>query len=427
MIITIFLGALFLGLSMGIPVAYVLILCGVALMVHMDFFASQIVSQNLILGVDNFLLLAIPFFILAGELMNRGGLSKRIIAVAMVFLGHKKGGLGYVAILSALLLASLSGSAIADSAALAAILVPMLRKAGYEIGRSAGLMAAGGITAPVIPPSIAFVIYGSIANVSIRDLFLAGIVPGLLMAMGLVIAWNIATRKDDIQTLDRVSWGETGATVMRGVPALLLPVIVIGGLRMGYFTPTEAAVIAVAYALLVGVLVYRELTLAGLYECLVSAARTSAAVMFLIGASGVSAWLIATANLPRELISLLEPIITTPVLLIAVIVILTLLLGMVLDFAPLMLILMPMLIPVCKAAGIDLVYFGVVFVMAGAIGLLTPPVGNVLNVVAGVARAPMEKVIVGVMPFLFAHIFVLAMVVIFPQIVMWPVALMIGK
>lgn len=427
MILAVFLGALLGSIALGIPIAYGLVVCGMALMLQMGVLSPQIVSQNLILGIDNFLLLAVPFFILAGELMNQGGLSRRIVDVALAFLGHVRGGLGYVAVFSALILASLSGSAIADSAALAAILVPMMRAGAYDEGRSVGLMAAGGIIAPVIPPSIALIVYGSIANVSIRELFLAGIVPGLMMAISLVISWRLVIRGERMGMLDRQGWGVRARVLLRGLPALALPVVVIGGLRLGYFTPTEAAVIAVVYAGVVGGLIYRELTWAKLYFALRSAARTSAAVMFLIGASGVSAWLITTANLPAMLITALEPLTVRPMLLMAVIIVLVLILGMVLDFSPLMLILMPMLIPLCKVAGIDLVYFGVVFTIAGAVGMLTPPVGNVLNVVAGVARVPMERVARGVAPFLLAQIVVLALLIVFPSLVTAPVGAMMGR
>lgn len=422
MTIAVFLSSLFLAIVMAVPIAYALLVCGVALMLYMNYFSAQIVSQNLILGVDNFLLLAIPFFILAGELMNAGGISRRIVQVAMAFLGHVRGGLGYVAIFSALILASLSGSAIADSAALAALLVPMMRAGGYDEGRSVGLMAAGGIIAPVIPPSIALVVYGSIANVSIRELFLAGIVPGLLMALALTLCWRFVIRGEEMATLERQDLTERLRTVARGLPALFLPVVVIGGLRMGFFTPTEAAVIAVVYATFVGAFVYRELSWGKLKGALLNAATTSAAVLFLIGASGVSAWLITTANLPNMLIEVLSPLIDRPTLLLATVLGVVLLLGTVLDFSPLMLILMPLLLPLCRAAGIDLVYFGVVFTIAGALGMLTPPVGNVLNVVAGVAKARMGKVVTGVLPFLLSQVIVLLLLVLLPELVTGPVA-----
>lgn len=426
MLIAIFLGVLLLGITAGLPIAYVLVLVGVALMVHIDFFNAQIVSQNMILGIDNFLLLAIPFFILAGELMNRGGLSKRIIEVALSFLGHRKGGLGYVGIVAALILASLSGSAIADSAALAAILMPMMRKAGYPEGQSVGLLAAGGVIAPIIPPSIAFVVYGAVANVSITKMFLAGIIPGILMSVSLVLAWRVVSAGGEFETLPKASWGDRGRAFLTGIPALILPVMVIGGLRVGIFTPTEAAVIACMFAFFVGMFVYRELDLNGVYECLVRAVMTSASVLFLIGASSVSAWLITTTSLPDTIIASVQPFMDNPILLVAVLVSLTLVMGMVLDFTPLMLIMMPIVIPLCNIAGVDLVYFGVVFIMAGALGLLTPPVGNVLNVVAGVANTRMDKVITGVMPFLLAEIAILAMLVLFPSLVTVPLEFFTG-
>lgn len=426
MLIALFLGVLLAGIVIGLPIAYVLVLVGVALMLQINFFNAQIVSQNMILGIDNFLLLAIPFFILAGELMNKGGLSKRIIAVALAFFGHRKGGLGYVGIIAALVLASLSGSAIADSAALAAILMPMMRKAGYPEGQSVGLLAAGGVIAPIIPPSIAFVVYGAVANVSITKMFLAGIVPGVLMSVSLVLAWRVVSSGGQYDVMPKADWAARGRAIVVGIPALVLPLVVIGGLRAGMFTPTEAAVIACVFAFAVGMFVYRELDFKGVYDCLVRAAMTSAAVLFLIGASSVSAWLITTASLPATIISAVEPFMNTPLLLVAVLVGLTLVMGMVLDFTPLMLIMMPIVIPLCKTAGVDLVYFGVVFIMAGALGLLTPPVGNVLNVVAGVSNTRMDKVIGGVLPFLFAEIMILALLVAFPAIVTMPLEFFAG-
>lgn len=424
MTIAIFLGCLILAIVIGIPIAYALILVGVALMLHIDFFNAQIVSQNMILAVDNFLLLAIPFFILAGELMNSGGLSKRIINVAMAFLSHRKGGLGYVAIASALVLASLSGSAIADSAALAAIIVPMMRQARYPDGQSVGLLAAGGVIAPVIPPSIAFVVYGSVASVSISEMFLAGIVPGLLMGASLFIAWKIVSLRSELEVGERAPAMARWDALRKGFPALLMPVIIIGGLRTGIFTPTEASVIACAYAFVVGKLIYRELTWEALYTCLLNAAVTSAAVLFLIGASSVSGWLITTANMPATILAIAEPLMDSPQLLVGLLIVITLLLGMVLDFTPLMLILMPIVVPLCQRAGIDLVYFGVLLIMAGALGMLTPPVGNVLNVVASVAGTRIDRVARGVLPFFFAELLVLLLLILVPGIVYFPLELL---
>ena len=256
----VFLATLLALIAIGMPIAFALLLSGVALMLQLGQFDSQIVVQNAIGGADNFVLMAVPFFILAGEFMNAGGLSRRIVEMAGAFVGHLRGGLGYVAIFAAILLASLSGSAVADTAALAAILVPMMRQAGYDPARSCGLMAAGGIIAPVIPPSIGFLLFGVVANVSITRLFLAGIVPGVLMGASLVVAWRLVSRRMHMQLAPRKGWAERVRLLGKGGWALMLPVIIVGGLRFGVFTPTEAAVVAAAYGLFVGAVVCREMT-----------------------------------------------------------------------------------------------------------------------------------------------------------------------
>ena len=264
----VFLGTLLGLIAIGMPIAFALLFAGVAIMLLLGQFDAQIVVQNAIGGADNFVLMAVPFFILAGEFMNAGGLSKRIVDMAGAFVGHLRGGLGYVAIFAAILLASLSGSAVADTAALAAILVPMMRRAGYDPARACGLIAAGGIIAPVIPPSIGFLLFGVVANISITRLFLAGILPGVMMGGALVIAWWLVSRKEEAALSPRKAMGERMALLGQGVWALMLPVIIIGGLKFGIFTPTEAAVVAAVYALFVGTAIYRELTWASLYHCL---------------------------------------------------------------------------------------------------------------------------------------------------------------
>jgi tripartite ATP-independent transporter DctM subunit len=427
MTVLVFLGSLIGAMAIGMPVAFALLVCGVALMLHQGIFDSQILAQNLIIGADNFQLLAVPFFLLAGELMNAGGLSKRIVNFAVSFVGHIHGGLGYVAIFAAVIMASLSGSAAADTAALASILIPMMRDAGYNMPRSAGLIAAGGIIAPVIPPSIGFIIFGVAANVSITQLFLAGIVPGLMMAVSLVIAWAWVVRGENIKTYPRAPWSARLRSFGDGFFALLMPVIILGGIKFGLVTPTEAAVLAAVYAMLVGMFVYRELKFSHLYNVLLLAAKTTAVVMFLVAAALVSAWLITQANIPGELGSWLEPLMEHKTLLLLAMMLLVLVVGSALDFAPTVLILTPVLMPIVKQAGIDPVYFGVLFIMNNAIGLLTPPVGVVLNVVCGVARVPMGAVIRGVAPFLLAQVVVLFLLVFFPVLVTGPLAWLRGR
>ena len=424
MVLAIFLLTLFFGLAIGVPVAFALMFCAVVLMTWMGIFNPQIVSQQMVTGANSFTLLAIPFFLLAGELMNAGGLSKRIVNFAIACVGHIRGGLGIVAVIAAVVMASLSGSAAADSAALAAILIPMMREAGYNVPRSAGLMAAGGVIAPVIPPSIAFIIFGVAANVSITALFMGGIVPGILMAASLIIAWLIVARRENVKPLPKATGSERLAATIKAGWALMMPVIILGGIRFGIFTPTEAAVIAAVYALFVGMFVYRELKISHLYGVLLNAAKTTSIVLFLVAAALVTSWLITRANIPAEIIRFLAPVLDNPKLLMLVIVLLVLVVGTVLDLAPTILILVPVLMPVIRAAGIDPVYFGIIFVMTTCVGLLTPPVGVVLNVVSGVARVPLGKVIWGVLPFLAAQVGVLMLLIAFPEIVTVPLAIL---
>jgi tripartite ATP-independent transporter DctM subunit len=427
MTVAVFLASLIGAMAIGVPVAFALIVCGLALMWHLNVFDSQIVAQNLIIGADNFQLLAVPFFLLAGELMNAGGLSRRIVNFAVALVGHVHGGLGYVAIFGAVIMASLSGSAAADTAALASILIPMMREAGYNVPRSAGLIAAGGVIAPVIPPSIGFIIFGVAANVSITQLFLAGVFPGLLMGFSLVIAWAWVVRRERVKVYPKASWAERGKATVDGLWALVMPAMILGGIRFGVVTPTEAAVLAAVYALFVGMFIYRELKIQHLYQVFLVAAKTTAVVMFLVASALVSAWLITQANIPGELGSLLEPFREHQKLLLLMMMLLVLVVGTALDFAPTVLILTPVLMPIVKQAGIDPVYFGVLFIMNNAIGLLTPPVGIVLNVVCGVAKVPMGSVIRGVMPFLIAQIGVLLVLIAFPELVTVPLKWLRGR
>ncbi|AEA69052.1 MULTISPECIES: TRAP transporter large permease subunit [Pseudomonas] len=426
MTLVIFLGSLMGSMALGMPIAFALLVVSVALMFYLDLFDAQIIAQNLLNGADSFPLMAVPFFMLAGEIMNVGGLSKRIVNIAMALVGHKRGGLGYVAIIASCLLASLSGSAVADAAALAALLVPMMVLAGHNRARSAGLIAAGGIIAPIIPPSIGFIVFGVASGVSISKLFLAGIVPGIMLGAALAIAWWFVSRSENVETPPKQSRAEVLRALVEGSWAMGLPIIIIFGLKFGIFTPTEAAVVAAVYSLFVSLVIYREMKVSQLYEVILSSAKTTSVVMLLVAAAMVSSWLVTIADLPGQLAAVLEPFMDSPTLLLVVIMLMIILVGTVMDMTPSILILTPVLMPAITQAGIDPVYFGVLFLINTAIGLITPPVGTVLNVVSGVSKLNIEEIVRGVWPFLLAQLAVLFLLVLFPQLVLGPLKFFTG-
>ena len=420
MVIVVFIVTLLLAIAIGVPIAYALLLCGAAMMAYTGTFDAQVLAQNVLNGADSFPLLAVPFFMLAGIVMNAGGLSRRIVDFAMALVGHIRGGLGYVTIISACIMAALSGSAVADAAALGALLLPMMAAAGHDKARSAGLIAASSIIAPIIPPSIGFVTFGVAANLSVSKLFLAGIAPGLMLAAALWGTWWWLTRRENLTPPPRKTTAEMFAAMRAATWALVMPLIVIVGLKFGVFTPTEAAVVAAAYAIFVSVVVYREIRLRDLIPLLSEAARISAIVMLLVAASMVVTYMIAVSQLAPALVELLRPLLNQPTLLLIAIMILLMVVGTALDSTPTILLFTPILMPVVKAAGIDPVYFGVLFVINCSIGLITPPVGTVLTTVASVGKISMGAVTRGVWPFVAVQTGALLLMVIFPDLIRVP-------
>jgi TRAP-type transport system large permease protein len=427
MTILVFSVSLLGAMALGMPIAFALIVCGIAMMLQLGMYETQIIAQNVVLGADSFPLMAIPFFMLAGQTMNAGGLSKRIIKVALALVGHIRGGVGYVTIIASCILASLSGSAAADAAAMSTLLFPMLIGVGHERKRSAGLIAAGGIIGPMVPPSSGLILFGVIAGVSISRLFLAAIVPGILIGIGLAAAWWWSARHEELKPLPKATWKELGFALKDGIWALGMPLIIVFGLKFGVFTPTEAGVVCAVYALVVSIYVYGELKWSQLYEVISTAGQISAIVMFLVATALISAWLIAIADIPGQVVAMLKPFMGSQTLLMIAIMMLVVIVGTALDMTPTILILTPVLMPVVKAAGVDPVYFGVLFIINNAIGLVTPPVGTTLNVVCGVTRVTMDEIIVGVIPFMIAQLIILALLVAFPDIVMVPLHYLYGR
>ena len=424
MTLVVFLASLVGSMAIGLPICFSLLFSGVCMMLFMNGFNSQILSQNLFSGADSFSMMAVPFFILAGEFMNRGGITKRIVNAANAMVGHVRGGLGYVSILAILLFASMVGSAVASTAALGAILIPMMVRAGYNRDKSTGLIAAGNILSPIMPPSVPMIIFGVQASVSVTSLFMAGIAPAVYLSVSL---WFFVARKDKLPTAPRQSRRQVVKSLIDGFWALLLPVFILIGLRSGKFTPTEAGVITAVYALVIGLFVYRELKLSMLMDCLVSAAKSSSVIMFLAAAAMVSSWLMTVGNIPSIVTGILAPFIAHPTLLMLVIAGIVLLVGTSMDVTPTIMILTPVLLPAVRAAGIDVVYFGVVFILNTVMGLLTPPVGTVLNVACSAGKINMERIVKAVWPFLLAEVIILLLLILFPPLVTVPAAFFLGK
>ena len=427
MTMLVFLGSLLAAMALGIPIAHSLIISGVALLIKMKMFDTQILASTLVDGADNVPLMAIAFFIRAGELMNAGGVSKRIIAFAIALVGHVRGGLGYVAILASLIFSGLSGSAVADTAALGAILIPIMEEAGYKRGHSAALIASAGIIPPLMPLSVPMIIFGVTGNVSIPKLFMSGIFPGLMLGLCLAATWAWIARKEHFKVQPKKSFKEIMVATKDAVWAFVLPLIIIVGLRGGIFTPTEAASIAVFYALFVGVFIYRELKFSRITEVLVSAAKVTSVVMFLAATAMISSWLIAVANIPAQLADMLAPLMNNKIMLMFAINLLVLLVGTAMDATPTILILTPVLMPIVMKAGIDPIYFGFMFVFNNMVGLLTPPVGTVLNVAAGVGKVAMDEIIRRVLPYMWIEIALLLLLTFFPKLVTVPLYWLIPK
>ncbi|MDR1936059.1 MAG: TRAP transporter large permease subunit [Candidatus Accumulibacter sp.] len=417
----VFLGSLLLAMALGVPIAHSLIMSGIALLLHLDMFDTQILAQTLLDGADNYPLMAIAFFILAGELMNAGGVSKRIIDFSIAVIGHVKGGLGYVAILATLLFSGLTGSAIADVAALGSILIPVMEEAGYKRSHSAALIASAGIIPPLTPPSVPMIIFGVTGNVSITRLFMSGIIPAVLLCLCLAATWAWIARKEKFKVQPKQPFRVVLRTSRDAVWAFILPVIIIVGLRFGICTPTESAAVAVFYALFVGLFIYRELKFSNITRVLVASAKTTSVVMFLAAAAMISSWLIAVANIPAHLADTLAPVMDNKILLMFAINLLVLLVGTAMDSTPTILILTPVLMPIVLKAGIDPIYFGFMFVFNNMIGLLTPPVGTVLNVAAGVGKVSLDEIIKRVLPYMWIEIVLLLLLTLFPQLVLVPI------
>jgi tripartite ATP-independent transporter DctM subunit len=410
----------------------VLILCGTPIAIALGIVAAgtmwyavgpellTIFVQRLYAGTTSFPLLAIPFFILSGNLMNTGGMTVRIFNVAHIIVGRIRGGLGHVNVLASMLFAGMSGSAVADAAGLGVVEIKAMREAGYTGRFAATLTAVSSTIGPIIPPSIPFVIYGSLANVSVGALFLAGIVPGVLMGVALMVIVAIVAKRQNLPRGEaRPPFRECLQIVWAAFPALLMPPMILGGIFAGIVTPTEAAVVAAAYAFLLGRFFYRELSLADLPEILWESGRQTAQVMFIIAAAAPFGWVLIQQQIPNALLAALFEISSEPWVILLVVNAVLLLLGMFIEGIAILIVAFPVLLPIMMKIGVDPVHFGVIIVLNIMIGLVTPPVGLCLYVVSSVSKVPITEIAADMWPYLLALIAVLGIITFVPEFSLW--------
>lgn len=416
-----FFGSLFFFLALGIPISLVLVLCAMVLMLASGDWDVMTIPNIMLDGANNYPLMAIPFFVFAGEIMAAGGLSKRVVELAQLMVGRVKGGLGYAAIVASIIFAGLMGSSVGEAAALGGLLLPMMKQVGYHPGRAGGIIASGAILGPIIPPSTNFIILGStIGGLSITKLFMIGLIPGLILGFGLMVVWWFIVRKDGYTETLSFTREQAIAILKDASPAFMLPVLLLGGIRFGVFTPTEGGAFCAVYAIAVCMLYYRELSFRQLLRVSANAARTTAVVMLIVATASAVGYFITLARIPTHLATLFTPFIDSPTLLLLVIMAFLFVAGMVMDLTPNVLIFAPVFYPIIQQAGIDPYHFGLLFILNLGIGVITPPVGTVLYVVCGIGNIKLGELVMKMLPFLIIEVIILVLLVLFPKLSLIP-------
>ena len=423
----IFLGSLFFFMLIGVPLAIVLVLCSIVLMWHSGMWDAMIIPGSMLDGANNYPLMAIPFFVFAGEIMAEGGLSKRVVQLAQLMIGRVRGGLGYAAIIASIIFAGLMGSSVGEAAALGGLLLPMMKEVGYHPGRAGAVIASGAILGPIIPPSTNFILLGAtVSGLSITKLFMIGLVPGILIGLALMVVWFFVVRKDGYNETIRFTKQEAIKILIDSTPAFMMPVLLLGGIRFGIFTPTEGGAFAAIYAILVCVLYYRELSFRDLLRVSARAARTTSVVMLIVATATAVGWFITIAQIPNQMTALFSPLIDSPILLLISINIFLFLIGMVMDLTPNILIFAPVFFPLIQQAGIDPYYFGLLFVLNLGIGVITPPVGTVLYVVCGIGHIKFADLVIKLIPFVLVETIMLFLLLFFPKLSLVPMNWLMG-
>jgi len=411
----------------GVPIAIAMGLAGFSVIMLSGNIPIEVTAQRFVTGVDSFPLLAVPFFILAGALMNTGGVTERLVRLANAMVGRLTGGLGHVVVVTNMIMAGMSGSAVADAAGTGAVLIPSMIRAGYGAAFSAAVTASASTIGPIIPPSIPFVVFGILASVSIGRLFLGGAIPGILMGLYLMVAVYIVSKKRGYARGERTSATRLWGAFKSALPALLLPVIILWGIVGGAVTPTEAAVLAVLYALFLGVFVYRELTLSSMARVFCEAALTTGVIMFIVAGASLLAWIMTREQAGPTLVGAVTSVTRDPRLVLLLINIILLILGCFLETLSLMILLVPVLMPLIHALGIDPVHFGVVFTLNLMIGLITPPVGMSMFIACSIAKIRLVDFAREIPLFVVALVLVLLLITYYPPLVLFLPNLVMGK
>jgi tripartite ATP-independent transporter DctM subunit len=411
--------ALFGLLIFGVPVAIALAGSSLLYILVSDTVPPMVVAHRVINGVDSFPLLAVPFFILAGNLMNTAGITERIFNFALSMVGWMRGGLGHVNVGASVIFAGMSGAAVADAGGLGAIEIKAMRDAKYDPEFAVGITAASSTIGPIIPPSLPMVIYGVVASASIGQLFAAGFLPGLVMALSLMVMVAIMARRRGFPRDQAFQWSMLFSTFQRAFLSLMTPVIIVGGILTGAFTPTEAAVAACAWAMFLGLIVYRTLNIRRFLRVSFDTIETTSVVLLVVGAASIFAWILTSNRVPETVAALLLNASDRPWVILILINLILLVVGCFMETVAAITIMVPVLLPVAVAIGIDPVHFGVIMVLNLMLGLLTPPVGMVLYVLARIAKIPFERAVVGTAPFLVPLVLVLLLITYVPVITMW--------
>ncbi len=415
--IAILFGVFALLLILGVPVAFSIATATLATVVYLGL-PPVVVVQQVASGFNKISLLAIPLFIFAGELMLRGGISERLIALASSLVGHLRGGLGQVSVVASTLFGGVSGSALADVSAIGSTMIPQMEKRGFSKDYAVDVTISAALVALLLPPSHNLILYSAIAGggVSIADLFAAGIVPALLLAFGIMLAAYFLARARGYPTEPFPGFGAVGVRLVAAIPGLLLVLVIFGGIRAGIFTAVESAAVAVLYALLVTWLVYRGLGWNRFVEAVTTAARSSGAVLFVIGAAGAFGWLMAYLQIPAAAAEFLQTVTSEKHVALLLMLVLMLVLGTFMDLAPMIIICTPILLPVARSYGVDPLHFGVILVLGAGIGLITPPVGSVLFVGSAIGKISVAEAMKSIWPFYLAAIAVLLLVTFVPAL-----------